>query len=106
VGRAGNHGTNVREGSSGPEHIVEGAVDAEALDEEIPLERWELFHKTVEALPDELRDVFKLTWYLGLEQEAIGKTLGISVRTVSRRWKEARDHVARALEAGDAGPTG
>lgn len=74
-----NHGTNVREGSSGPEHIVEGVADEGAtLNEEIPLERWELFHRTVEGLPEESREVFKLGWYLGLDREAIGNTLGIS----------------------------
>jgi RNA polymerase sigma factor (sigma-70 family) len=103
---AHNHGTNVREGSNGPEHIVDGVADAESLDEEIPLERWELFHRTVEGLPEDLREVFKLSWYLGLDREAIGNTLGISVRTVSRRWQEARELVREALREFDEPSTG
>jgi RNA polymerase sigma factor (sigma-70 family) len=96
---AANHGTNVREGSSSGAQIVEGVADQAGQDEEIPIERWELFHQAVESLPEELREVFKLTWYLGLEREAIGKSLGMSVRTVSRRWQEARELVGQAVAA-------
>lgn len=94
---AANHGTNVREGSTGAEYIIEGVSDQESPEDEIPIERWELFHRAVEGLPEELREVFKLTWYLGLDREAIGKALGISVRTVSRRWQEARELVGQAM---------
>jgi RNA polymerase sigma factor (sigma-70 family) len=94
---AANHGTNVQEGSRGFEHVVERVADPGEGDDEIPIQRWEQFHEAVEALPDELREVFKLTWYLGLGRDAIGKALGISVRTVSRRWQEARELVEHAV---------
>lgn len=99
---AANHGTNVRDGSSGGEYIVEGVADGTGQDEEIPIERWEIFHQAVEGLPEELREVFRLGWHLGLDREVIGKALGISVRTVSRRWQEARELVAKAVAAAES----
>jgi RNA polymerase sigma factor (sigma-70 family) len=99
---AANHGTNIREGTDGGQvFVVEDTQDAgDAHDEEIPLDRWEAFHNAVEALPDEHREVFKLVWYLGADRETAAKTLRSSVRTVGRRWQEAREMVARAVEAG------
>jgi len=105
---AANHGTNIHDRSSSGKHIVEGVADSTGQNEEIPIERWELFHQAVENLPEDLRDVFKLGWYLGLDREGIGKALGISTRTVSRRWAEARDLVKQAISAteGEGGSTG
>ncbi len=96
---AANHGTNVMDGRDGPVHVVDHAADA-GDDEEIPLERWERFHAVVEKLPEDQREVFSLIWYLGLEQQAVADALGTSLRTVSRRWQEARQAVRVALDAG------
>lgn len=97
---AANHGTNVRgDTENGEVFLVEELEDAgDSLDEEVPLERWESFHKAVESLPEEHREVFRLVWYLGADRETAAKTLGLSVRTVGRRWQEAREMVARAVE--------
>lgn len=102
---AQNHDTNVRSGTRGTEYIVEGAPADSESEDEIPIERWELFHEAVEGLPEEQREVFRLAWYLGLEREAISHALGISTRTVSRRWKEAHEAIrdAVAMSDGDAG---
>lgn len=54
-----NHGTNVHDGSSGGEYIVEGVADSTGQDEEIPIERWELFHQAVDGMPEELRRSFE-----------------------------------------------
>lgn len=58
---------------------------------------WGEFHRAVEALPSELREVFGLIWYDGLSQEEAADVLGVSVRTVKRRWQEARMALARKL---------
>ena len=79
-----------------PVHVVDGAADI-GDDEEIPIERWEEFHVSVEQLPADQREVFSLIWYLGLDQEAAAKSLGCSLRTVSRRWAEAREAVQKAI---------
>jgi RNA polymerase sigma factor (sigma-70 family) len=94
---AKNHDTNVRDGSQGDVFLVEEAAQQGDSDEEIPLERWEQFHGAVEQLPEEHREVFKLAWYLGLDQNATAKTLGLSRRTVQRKWQEAQDMIAKSM---------
>lgn len=99
---AQNHDTNVRDDpSGGTAFVIDGAADGgDGLDEEIPLERWEEFHAAVEGLPEEHREVFKLVWYLGTDRETTARTLGLSVRTVGRRWQEAREMVTAVLNSG------
>ena len=96
---AANHGTNARDGSQGDVfHVDEAAQSSDSdSDEELPLERWESFHVAVEQLPDEHREVFKLAWYLGLDQNAMAKTLGLSRRTVQRKWQEAQEMIAKTM---------
>jgi DNA-directed RNA polymerase specialized sigma24 family protein len=96
---AANHGTNVRRDRDGEVFVVDELADRAHDDaEEIPIERWKQFHVAVEALPDEQREVFKLIWYLGLDQQSAADALGMSLRTLARRWQEARQAVGRALE--------
>ena len=99
---AANHGTNVREGTDGDVFLVDEAEDAGDSDDEIPLARWEKFHAAVENLPEEHREVFRLVWFLGADRETAAKNLGLSIRTVGRRWQEARELVAQALAPDDA----
>lgn len=102
---AANHETNVREGTNGGDvHLVDEAEDESDQHEEIPLGRWESFHRAVENLPEEHREVFRLVWYLGADREMAAKALGSSIRTVGRRWLEARQMVAEALAAEHGGP--
>ena len=54
------------------------------------LAEWTEFHEQVEALPDELRDVFDLLWYQDLTQVEAAELLGVSDRTVKKHWQEAR----------------
>ena len=53
------------------------------------LERREL-HELVEALPDEKREIVDLLFYQGLPQSETAALLGVSERTVKRRWRAAR----------------
>jgi RNA polymerase sigma-70 factor (ECF subfamily) len=62
---------------------------------------WTEFHKAVESLPDEERELFGLLWYEGMTQEDATEVLGASLRTVKRRWQAARLKLAEAL-GGDA----
>jgi RNA polymerase sigma-70 factor (ECF subfamily) len=54
------------------------------------LAMWTEFHQEVEQLPDEERAVFDLLWYQGLSQAEAGELLGVSERTIKRRWQSAR----------------
>jgi RNA polymerase sigma-70 factor (ECF subfamily) len=54
------------------------------------LAEWQDFHQYVDRLPDEQREVFDLLWYHDLSQDEAAELLGVNVRTVKRRWREAR----------------
>lgn len=94
---AANHGTNVHNGLEDGGRYIDAVQDTAGDDEEIPLERWEAFHAAVEALPTELREVFRLIWYLDLGRKTTADTLGLSPRTVDRRWQEARLAIKQAI---------
>jgi RNA polymerase sigma-70 factor (ECF subfamily) len=96
---AQNHDTNfARDGSNGSGvFLVEEAAGQSESDEEIPLERWEAFHAAVEGLPEEHREVFRCGYYVGLDQKATAKSLGLSRRTVQRKWQEAQDIIAKSM---------
>jgi RNA polymerase sigma-70 factor (ECF subfamily) len=53
------------------------------------LEEWAEFHDEVNKLPEEVREVFHLRWYLQFTFEEIGSILGVSDRTAKRRWRDA-----------------
>jgi len=94
---ASNHDTNAGMKGSEWECRVDGAAAPDESQEEIPIERWEEFHAAIKALPGDLREVFRLVWYLGLDRESAAKTLGCSVRTLGRMWQEAREQVRQTL---------
>ena len=51
---------------------------------------WSEFHRQVEALPNEEREVFDLIWYQGLSQAEAMSVLNMSERTLQRLWRSAR----------------
>jgi RNA polymerase sigma-70 factor (ECF subfamily) len=61
------------------------------------LAAWTDFHREVESLPAEEREVFDLLFYQGLSQAEAAALLEVSERTIKRRWQEARLRLVRAL---------
>jgi RNA polymerase sigma-70 factor (ECF subfamily) len=61
------------------------------------LAEWEDFHAQIDRLPDEEREAFDLIWYHGMSQEEAAVVLNVSLRTVKRRWREARLKLHKAL---------
>jgi RNA polymerase sigma-70 factor (ECF subfamily) len=61
------------------------------------LAAWSALHEAVERLPDEEREVFDLLWYQGLPHAEAAELLGVTERTVGRRWQAARLHLAELL---------
>ena len=51
---------------------------------------WTEFHRHVEQLPDEEREVFDLIFYQELSQAEAAELLDVSVRTIKRRWRSAK----------------
>jgi RNA polymerase sigma-70 factor (ECF subfamily) len=58
---------------------------------------WTEFHRQVEALPDEEREVFDLLFYQGLSQAEAADVLAVTDRTIKRRWQGARLKLHQAL---------
>jgi RNA polymerase sigma-70 factor (ECF subfamily) len=54
------------------------------------LAAWTEFHRQVEALPDQEKEVFNLLWYQGLSQAEAAVLLNVSERVVKYRWRSAR----------------
>jgi RNA polymerase sigma-70 factor (ECF subfamily) len=53
------------------------------------LSEWCDFHRTIDELPDEQREVVGLLFYQGLTQAEAALVLDVTVRTVQRRWHAA-----------------
>lgn len=67
------------------------------------LEGWSAFHAQVEALPDEEKEVVGLLFYEGLTQQEAATVLGVSLRTVKRRWLSARCLLRQLLNEPEPG---
>jgi RNA polymerase sigma-70 factor (ECF subfamily) len=50
---------------------------------------WQEFHELIQQLPDEEREVVDLLFYQELPQAEAAALLGVSIRTVQRRWQSA-----------------
>lgn len=93
---AANHETNYRRLDGECLAKVDDASDRGESPER--LARWTHLHEAAASLPDEERELFHLVWYLGMKQAQAASLLGISVRTVKRRWEEAKRLMAIAMQ--------
>ncbi len=66
-------------------------------DDGLTLMQWCEFHEAAGNLPDDEREVFDQVWYHGLSQGEAAQVLGVSLRTVNRRWQSARVKLYEAL---------
>ncbi len=53
------------------------------------LAAWGEFHRQAAALPAEEQEVFDLLWYQGVTHVEAAAVLGVSAKTVKRRWQAA-----------------
>jgi RNA polymerase sigma-70 factor (ECF subfamily) len=67
-------------------------------DEPSHLAAWTEFHSQIDRLPAEEREIFDLLWYQELSQAEAAAQLGVSERTVKRRWQSARLLLHQALK--------
>ena len=95
-GRGGKHATNKMDDSS-PNSAPLLYERADSGDEPSRLIAWANFHDQVERLCPEEREVFDLIWYQGLAHTEAAEVLGVSAKTVKRRWQAACLHVHDAL---------
>src|SRR5262245_2739234 len=76
--------------ASQPDRGSGGLDPSDPVDDPRRLAAWGEFHRQIDALPDEEREVFDLLWYQGLSQAEAAELLGVSDRTIKRRWQAAR----------------
>jgi RNA polymerase sigma-70 factor (ECF subfamily) len=95
-GQGAHHLTRFGAGDSGGSAGVAGAP-ADQTHDPGRLASWTEFHLRVEDLADGDKELFDLLWYQGLTQAEAAIALGVSERTVSRRWVAARMRLADAL---------
>ena len=62
------------------------------------LAHWRELHSAIERLPETLREMFDLLWYLELSQEEAADIVGVGVRQIKRRWREAKLQLAQSME--------
>jgi RNA polymerase sigma-70 factor (ECF subfamily) len=84
-----------------------GLLDGKDLEQDEPVApaaepsdvlQWGEFHRRVESLPDEEREVFDVLFYEGMSQPEAAALLQTSLRTVKRRWQRARLMLREALQ--------
>lgn len=81
---------------SGTHHEQTGKTDSPET-----LAAWAEFHEQVEQLPSPEQDVFQLLWYSGITQREAAELLGISERTVLRRYYRARLQLRNTFHGSD-----
>jgi RNA polymerase sigma-70 factor (ECF subfamily) len=69
---------------------------ADASGEPASLMEWTEFHEQIGTLPEEEQEVFNLLWYEQLTHEQAAEVLGVTTRTVRRRWQDARYRLYKA----------
>lgn len=99
-GIAANHATDTA-GRGIPK--IDQLEVADDTDGPATLQLWTEFHQQASRLPDEEREVFDLIYYDGLPQSEVARLLGVTERTVKRRWRSAKVWLHDAL--GGALPT-
>jgi RNA polymerase sigma factor (sigma-70 family) len=86
----GPHGQGTKHHTDGQPADDEGGVIHDRAEQPEDLEAWSAFHAQVERLPDEEKEVVGLLFYEQLTQQEAATVLGVSLRTVKRRWQSAR----------------
>ena len=85
AGLAANHDSHA---NADPDDRVIPDI-ADLSHEPSTLAQWSELHEQIGTLPDQQREVIDLIFYDGLSQAEVAKLLGVSVRTVQRRWHGA-----------------
>ena len=97
-GQGAHHTSWDPDGSATAQDDSGPAAPADLSQEPSRLAAWGEFHEQIGALPDEEREAFDLLWYQSLSQAEAAELLGVSERTVKRRWLSARLALREALQ--------
>jgi RNA polymerase sigma-70 factor (ECF subfamily) len=96
----GPHGLGANHASQPDGNSANGPLHEQADPSHGPegLAQWCEVHEQIRNLPDEEREVFGLLYYQGLPQAEAAALLGVTVRTVQRRWQAALLRLHQALQ--------
>jgi RNA polymerase sigma-70 factor (ECF subfamily) len=100
-GDGAHHASDPRQANSqdrGNPIYDQGAVDT--TPSEIVSEDMERFHTLVGELPEKLGEVFEKSFYLDMTQDEIAKDIGVSTKTIKRRWRDAKLQLEETLHQG------
>lgn len=86
----GEEGIGANHHTDGKPSDAPGGAIHERTDEPVDLEAWGHVHDRISELPRDELEVFNLVYYEGLTQEEAARVLGISTRTLKRRWQQAK----------------
>jgi RNA polymerase sigma factor (sigma-70 family) len=75
----------------------------ESAEEPDDLAGWSEFHAQVENLSEDDQEIVNLLYYEGLTQEEAARVLGISFRTLKRRWQAVKLNLYEALKSDGQG---
>ena len=90
LGLGANHATDDGDGENKNAAI---ARKRDPADGPVTLSEWTDLHECVESLDAEHQGVFDLLYYQGLTQPQAAEVLGLSLRTLKRRWRAARQQL-------------
>jgi RNA polymerase sigma-70 factor (ECF subfamily) len=87
-------------GPSGPgtHHDSDPSAPARAPAPEDDFPDVDRVHELVDQLPEDQREVFELRYYHDLSQDEVAEAVGVSTRTVQRRWAAALRRLHVLLE--------
>jgi RNA polymerase sigma-70 factor (ECF subfamily) len=77
--------------------LEQRAERADLSHEPSHLAAWAEFHELAADLPEEIGEVFDLVFYQGLSHAEAASLLGVSKKTVQRRWQEGCVRIHTAL---------
>ena len=89
-------------GPTGPgtHHGSEPSIPARAAAPQDDFPDVDRVHELVDQLPEDQREVFELRYYHDLSHDEVAEALGVSTRTVQRRWVAALRRLHSLLERG------
>lgn len=96
LGAGANHATMPAQSPN--ESFAASPLDAgEMTNNPRQIAEWTEMHKVIESLPEESKEMFDLLWYHELSQEEAANLIGLSIRQVKRRWREAKIQLAEKM---------
>lgn len=98
-GHASHHQT-YSPSPSGERDEMPAWAEATAGDDPQASAQWTEFHERVDGLPEDLRELFDLIYYNGMSQLEVAELLGVSDRTIRRKWRDAKLELGRLLPPG------